>query len=185
MWLGGRHVIQSEEWDVFFGQSHDLLVASTDETLKYYSVEETKLKLKWVKPMEPKATAHRIRRFITPSYIIMSFGARMVCFDKDLVKQKDSDVIGEICGVGGDEFFIVDDRRAFYTNRRRYLQLTRREISSPTKITYALSIDKSCAYKTDEALSAACAEDGTTAIVARNQGTVDFYCPAGQCKGYL
>ena len=107
----------------------------------------------------------------------MSFSRPMFCFDTKLVKQNEYDVIGEICGVGGDKFFVVDDRRTSTSQRRRTLQFTRRELSSPEKITYAFSIPASGAYNRDDALYAACA--GTTAIVARKQCCVDFYCPIG------
>ena len=172
-----------------FGQAHDVLVTQTNKPLRYYSLQDAnKLTLVWEKTM-PEELDWNCFMYTTPSgkFITSDFREKFV-FDRNFNLLSKHKVPGEILGVMGDDYFVACDGYTASSLLRRVvtehgvLRLSRRELATPEKKTFALSIPAEGGYKQGDEIHAACTKDGHTAVVAFRQSYVDFYSPTGQCS---
>ena len=173
---------EKETINLWFGQSHDVLVAQEKKPLRYYSLQDcNKLTLLWEKTL-PEGLKCSCWMYTTPSNkLVMSWSGVMFVFDRNLNLQRKHKVPGEIRAVMGDDYFLVDNYYTDASKKSGVLRVSRRELSAPEKENFTLSTPADGAYKRDDVLYAACAEDGHTAIMAEEKSYVDFYTPTGQC----
>ena len=139
-----------------------------------------KLTLVWEKSM-PEGLAYNCYKYTTPSRKLIMSWACMFVFDGNLTLLSKYPLPGQIRGMWRDEYFVVCDWFTDDSKNSGELRIRKRKLSAPRQNMFTFSIPAEGAYRRDDALLAACAEDGSTAIVARRQRYADFYCPTGQC----
>ena len=168
--------------NVGFGQCHDLMVTQPDKPwIRYYSLEgENKVTLVWEKPL-PEGVEYNSWMYTTPSHkLIMSRAGVMFMFDRNLSLLRQCSIPGEICGVMGDDYFLVCNAYTKVCRESDELRVSQRRIVDPEKDVLTLSVPVDGAYRRSDSLRAACTGDGHTVMVALEQSFVDFYSPSGK-----